>query len=266
MKILCPVDFSTSSKNATAYALQLMQKFTGEELVFFHCVDYLGSFDKLKVAKDILKEQAEKEMEKLILETNIAFPNINCKGDIYIASPKALIPKYTKEHDFDFVVIGSTGLTNLKNISVGSVAETVARNVKIPVLIVPPSASFDQVEDIAIGISEDQLDLPNPFHSIQTLFGSNELHFYLVYFFSKSPSNKLDVEIHDYMKGLNHSMHQVLKKESISKSLNHFAQNYRMDWIGILHKHRNWFSDLFHHSILREELFNLEKPVLILAN
>ncbi|WP_273836794.1 universal stress protein [Halococcus sp. PRR34] len=51
-------------------------------------------------------------------------------------TPGETIAEYVAEHDVDHVVIGSHGRSGPKRLLLGSVAETVARSVSIPVTII----------------------------------------------------------------------------------------------------------------------------------
>ncbi len=77
---------------------------------------------------------ATEYIEKLARASGV---NIQTKVDI--GSPAEAILKSADENQMDAIVMGSKGKTGLSKVLLGSVAEKVVRNSKIPVVIVPTS-------------------------------------------------------------------------------------------------------------------------------
>ncbi|MGA1861766.1 universal stress protein [Deferribacter thermophilus] len=140
-KILCPVDFSETSKYALSYAIDFAKVFNAE-LELFHVIFdetqivafYLPQVTFQNFDKE-LEEAAKKEMEKLIEEfdelNNVKYNIKYAKG-----TPFLEIINEAKEGGFDMIVIGTHGRTGLEHVLFGSTAEKVVRKAPCPVFSV----------------------------------------------------------------------------------------------------------------------------------
>lgn len=91
--------------------------------------------DYLEEALDQLEEQSmeklEKAKSKLITGDGISIEMVPLKGD-----PAHQILEYAKEHEQDLIIMGSRGLSGIKEIMLGSVSHKVTQLSKCPVLII----------------------------------------------------------------------------------------------------------------------------------
>lgn len=87
------------------------------------------------LAKILLKngDEAVSHIEDLARDSGVSCEKIVVEGH-----PASEILKIAEESKKDIIVIGSIGKTGLEKFLLGSVAEKVVRNSKVPVLIVPP--------------------------------------------------------------------------------------------------------------------------------
>ena len=77
-------------------------------------------------------EEATSEIGEMASDAGVPFEKIIAEGN-----PSEEILRQCKDSGTDLLVIGSIGRTGLEKIMLGSVAEKVVRNSKVPVLIVP---------------------------------------------------------------------------------------------------------------------------------
>lgn len=91
--------------------------------------------DYLEEALDQLEEQSMEKLEKaksrLITGDGISIEMVPLKGD-----PAHQILEYAKEHEQDLIIMGSRGLSGIKEIMLGSVSHKVTQLSKCPVLII----------------------------------------------------------------------------------------------------------------------------------
>jgi nucleotide-binding universal stress UspA family protein len=59
---------------------------------------------------------------------------LTCHAEVSTTWPR--ICSYAEEHDIDLIVLATHGLTGLKHVLIGSVAERVVQHAKCPVLVV----------------------------------------------------------------------------------------------------------------------------------
>ncbi|HEU4733207.1 MAG TPA: universal stress protein [Kofleriaceae bacterium] len=135
--VLCPVDFSDSSRQAVALAAELAAP-GGDGITLFHVIEmpstYSGSppmegfradFDRksTRLLEDWARELAAKVSVPVTVRSRIGSPGARTLAFL------------DEDPTFDLVVMGSHGRTGLTRVLLGSVAEKVVRHAACPVLI-----------------------------------------------------------------------------------------------------------------------------------
>ncbi len=127
--ILLATDFSENAREAESVALELASK--AEKMVIVSVAETRGDSDgsspalaKDKIKLDKLKQSFSERCDHVVvrLEEGIASDNINRIAD---------------EEDITLIVIGKKGKGGIKELLLGSTAESVARRSNKPVLLVP---------------------------------------------------------------------------------------------------------------------------------
>ena len=140
-KIILATDFSEISKDASYNALLLAQTFKAE-LKALHVFDpsawNVPSQDYLATAAGVGGPEEARQRGKDILEGlaksfDLEVETIFAEGD-----PGHEIVRVAEELNADLVVLGTHGLTGLKRIAIGSVAEFVGRHAPCAVFTVRP--------------------------------------------------------------------------------------------------------------------------------
>jgi nucleotide-binding universal stress UspA family protein len=142
-RILCAIDFSPTSEEALKVASDLARRFEAQ-LTLVHVYqaphpedqgtilappEYFEKLaDRANQALADLKRRAEALSERPVAATMLS------------GVPFAKIVEYTKEGNFDVIVMGTEGKTGLRRMFLGSVAGRVVRLAQCPVVTVhPPS-------------------------------------------------------------------------------------------------------------------------------
>ena len=151
-KILYPTDFSETAKLALSH-VKAFKTLGGEEVILLHVID-----ERDIKKKDILSlllgvaglnksvEEFESELkEKLVKKAKNKMENIKkeledigfkVRDMVVIGIPHEEIVEIAKNCDVDIIIMGSHGITNLKEILLGSVTENVIKKSNKPVLII----------------------------------------------------------------------------------------------------------------------------------
>ena len=130
--ILTLIDFSNASINALSFAAELSKRASARLLV--------GNI--LQKADD--EEAAKIRLKSIESDLNASFgPGLACES---LVAHGDLIPTFKKlaaAHRPDLIVMGTKGATGLKRILIGSNTVNVIANTKIPVLVIPEVARFE---------------------------------------------------------------------------------------------------------------------------
>jgi len=138
-KILVATDGSEHGYRAARVALEL-GKISGGKVTAIYVADTVKTShlpdDMLlfSIRELLLKEgkEALKQVECLAQEKGVAFESLVVEGN-----PGSEIIRSAEASGMDIIILGAVGRTGLDKFLLGSVAEKVVRNSKIPVLTVP---------------------------------------------------------------------------------------------------------------------------------
>lgn len=152
MKILIPTDFSSLSKVAIEYAIQLGIKFKAE-LILITVVNIEGPARGSLKAKDleaILLNDARNDCISLVEEIKSKHKFISkISFEVIAGYPvEKVVCNFAKKNEIDFIIMGTKGATGLKRIFLGSNTASVFNKSTHPVIAVPEFAKFKDIADI----------------------------------------------------------------------------------------------------------------------
>ena len=126
-RILCPVDFSTTSSAALDYAASLAKKLDAE-LFVAHAFKCPATWDMAGQTEPSSTEVRE-QMDAVQCEVSV-------QKLMHAGPPGPVICWLAQENDCDLIVMGTHGRTGLKHLLFGSTAEYVLQNARSPVLTI----------------------------------------------------------------------------------------------------------------------------------
>ena len=143
--LLVPVDYSSCSRAALRFAVDLAQKYQAS-------VDIVHVWDRPSYVSDVvmsrteaisgtsliqlIQENAQRDLDEF-LETVELPQGMSATGRLISGDPASALLHELKQGKHDLVVVGSHGRTGLSHVLLGSVAEKLARLSPVPVLTVP---------------------------------------------------------------------------------------------------------------------------------
>lgn len=156
-KILFPTDFSEAATNAFVHALEFA-KVVKAELVLLHTFEipvydsqffpenYASIYSSIELAKfEMFKDEipklraiaAERKLDDIVIKHRLM------DGDLIYNLKNAV-----EEDEIDFVIMGTTGVSDWTKFFTGSNTNSVISEVKVPVLCVPIDAKFKKIKTI----------------------------------------------------------------------------------------------------------------------
>lgn len=150
--ILLPVDFSAHSNNAVNYAvdlatqkgysIHLYHNYTSASAVFEEETGSTGKQSPIFKADILIKKLAEQ-----ITSRNAALEvTTRCERGIITET----LPDIATPDRFDFVIMGTKGITNDDSQLIGSTTYVISKKSKIPVLAIPAEVSFEQLDKVGL--------------------------------------------------------------------------------------------------------------------
>lgn len=139
--IVVATDFSTGAAHATDMAIDYAKKF-GAKIVLVHAYDMPMNLPAMasgySLRDEFLEEIAKGARDKVEeAAREVTATGIECEG-VAVDLPAAIaIVNEAVERHADLIVTGTRGLTGLKRVALGSVADRVVQTAPCPVLAVP---------------------------------------------------------------------------------------------------------------------------------
>jgi universal stress protein E len=140
-KILVPVDFSSRSLEGLRYAIQFAQKFVAKitvlhvlDLGYSRPMDVHATTDLTRFARAALKDTQEQMRKSVRL---VKFGNVRFETAFVIGTPVEQISDFALAKDVDLIITSTHGLTGFKHVLIGSIAEHLVRQSRVPILVVP---------------------------------------------------------------------------------------------------------------------------------
>ncbi|MBN2515014.1 MAG: universal stress protein [Deltaproteobacteria bacterium] len=140
-KILLPTDFSDVAEKALNFVKQLKDAGT-QEVVILHVIkknspEVIAQYSSIRDFEEVEKE-VEGDARKRIsrIEKELKECGFNVQVRIETGFPFSEILRVETEENVSAIVIGSHGLSNIKEMLLGSVSESVIRKSKNPIIVV----------------------------------------------------------------------------------------------------------------------------------
>jgi len=144
--ILVPTDFSDDARAAATTAVDLAERFDARVLLVhaYHveipiASPMVGAYTLPPGFYDELSVQATREVQEAAKA--LADRGVDVTGIAVSQLPAPAILAEAERHGADLIVMGTRGLTGLKHVALGSVAERVVRTAPCPVLTVKAGRS-----------------------------------------------------------------------------------------------------------------------------
>jgi nucleotide-binding universal stress UspA family protein len=147
--ILCPIDFSESSRGALRYAALIAAHLemgltvaTVNDPLLSAAADMAGSEDMASLAA--------RELERFVRDTWPAPPPLaHIKYALAAGKPAAEILGMAARTSASLIVLSSQGATGVRKLFIGSTAERVLRETTVPVVIIPAGVPATVTLDVA---------------------------------------------------------------------------------------------------------------------
>ena len=270
-KILVPTDFSEQAENALKVAAQLARK-NQAEIYLLHMlelpVDMVNPVGDTR-SNDLpealyFMKLAKKRFSEILSKPYLQGLKVHETVQFHQAFDG--IMEMSREHNCDFIVMGSQGATGFKEMFIGSNTEKVVRTSEIPVLVIKNDHPNFEIRKMIFATNLDE-------HSKETLqevtkFAEQagaELH--LVYINTANEfitSEETDEFLARFTDGLPEKKFEfhVYNDQSVEQGILHFAKKMDADLIGIATHGRKGLSHFFNGSISEDLVNHSSSPVI----
>lgn len=273
-KILVPTDFSATAQCALAYARTLAVKLEGAQIDVVHlylpatAAEYPNIVppipEFIEAREKLLAEFVEVSQKNCGSEVEAAVP---VQAQLVIGFPADEIVRMSEE--YDMIVMGTTGESDVLDEVFGSVSSHVARKAKCPVLLIPKGVAFKQVGHILYASNYESADkrMITALTDFNKIFQAT-LHFVHV----RDEEDKSQVKSRDeifndlFLKGDPGYGFEFedIEGEDVSEALNTYAVDKGIDLVVMVARKRSFWENFFHRSKTKHMALNAKLPLMVL--
>ncbi len=276
--ILLPTDFSENSWNAIQYAVQLYKK----ETCTFHLLNtytplitnsrFMASTIGTDNFEDGIREASEQGLREMLgriqeIRTNSAhsFKTIS-SFSLLVDEIKEII----EDERIDMVIIGTKGASGMDQIFMGSNTVRIIKAVKnCPVLAIPQHFEFEKLSEIAFATDftrfytlaelKPLIDLANAFAAtIRIVCVQQEIK-------ALSELQRFNLGmLRKYLEGVEHYVHTISELNSISKSLEVFADELDIHLLAMLNHQHSYMEKITREPVIKRLAFHTQIPLLVI--
>jgi len=271
--ILVPTDFSSTAKNAAMYAINFAKQLKYERIILYNAyqaplttdpdIAMINTVDITELEKS---SKTNLENFKMLLK-----PYCDASVTLDIISEYGAVTydinEICKSNEVDFIVMGVTGVGKVEETLIGSFAIDVARRSEVPVIIVPPDATFTKIEEVMLACDFSKVVETTPVESIKKLLDASEAKLFVVNidhnnkrFNADTPfeSLMLDTLLYDYK-----PEYRFIDDPDFVEGINKAALDKQVDLIITIPKKMGWFEGLFKKSRTKMLAYHSHVPLMV---
>lgn len=269
-RILVPTDFSAVADNALQYAIQLAEA-TGAELDLLHTIQVpvsdayfvAGSYPTLMSSLEQYAASGFAMLkEKLYKETTVRFHAFTAVGSV---CDETLA--YAKKQKTDLIVMGTLGASGITELLFGSNTANVISRSEIPVLVIPPKATYRVPQHIVYATDHNEPEFP----AVSRLFYLAELFDakVTVLHIQTEYDQYFDSEKNFFVKNkanISNKNWKIVKvdENNLLEDINQFIKENNADMVVVAKHNRSFFDRIFHRSMSKQMAYHTIVPLLVL--
>jgi nucleotide-binding universal stress UspA family protein len=254
--IIVPVDFSRTSINTAHYAIKMLTGQHEIEVILYHAYE-----------KNTEAEQAQELMEELKQRlTSSGITNVKTHTEESTDLPEAL-SRFARHHAAQLIIMGLTGKSKLAQMFLtGKTLKIVDKN-PCPILIVPPSATFNQIKNVAITSDFKEVGVSIPFVPIKSVLEMFKPNVHIV-----NVNSEHYVSLSEEFLGQRSQMVEMfgdyqpefyfIGTYDFHETINQFVADKKIDMIITIPKSHSFIEYLFKPNNTKKLAFESTVPVL----
>ncbi len=272
-RILFPTDFSETATNAFVYALEFANRIDGE-LILLHAFDlpvfdsqyfpenYMLIYESVELTQfEVFKDELPK-LHAIAQQRNLE--NIKMTHRLMDGNLLYTIERAIEEDQIDYIVMGTEGEKSWTELFLGTNTTTVISDVRIPVLSVPLEAKYKSIKNIGFttrfrpkdkAALKDVVEIAKKMKAkIKCLYVKTDTSDV-----SKETIKKWEEEFAGEPVEFT-----VVFSEEVKESILDFILFKDVDILAMLTYKRNFFENLFHHSLTKDCAAHWDLPILVI--
>lgn len=268
--ILVPTDFSAVAENALHYAINVATK-SGATLHILHVRQVpvmdatypADAFQLYATEMQQMEDENRKKLETLLAgkASGISYEYVSLMG--FVADE---VVEYSRNHQIDLVVMGTTGASGIAEVLVGSNAASVIGKSEIPVLVIPANYSYRPIGHVLYATDYNEPEFP----AVARMMYFAELYD------AKVSVLHVKTEYDNYFNSENNffarnrkqfERHEIniihVKEGDVTETIDQYVDKLNIDLLVMAKHNRGFFDRLFHRSLSKKMAYHSRVPLLV---
>ena len=276
--ILLPTDFSDNAWNATKYAIEL---FSGEECVFHLLNTYTPAIASSRFMAasfssgqldDGIHHNSERGLNEILekIKKTFKYPSHSFKTISSFSLLVDEIKEIVEDEGIDLIVTGTKGSSGVDEVFMGSNTVRILKSIKnCPVLAIPQNFEYKTPTEIAFATDFNrfftQTEL-QPIMDLATTFNATIRIVHVQYeikALSEIQQFNLNM-LRKYLSKVEHYVHTVSELNSVSKTLEVFAEELDIHLLAMLNYHHSYMERMTREPVVKRLAFHTQIPLLVI--
>lgn len=268
-RIIVPVDFSDTSRNAARYAAVLANDIPESEVLLYHVFDgrSAGSDGSLLAdesdAQQVISENALNNLRSEILPLTESVVGI-------LAEPgnlSANLEKLVSRNGLDLVIMGITASNAFEQVIVGSSTLQVIRKDSFPVMIIPEGAHYSRIRTALFASDFIDVEKTTPVAALRSLLNLFRPTLHVIHIDESQQARPGEGFLKDkhamdaLLQGFNPEYHFIPTKD-FTQGISNFVRDNQVDLIITIPHHHSFLADLFTKTHTEKLAYQARVPVL----
>jgi len=261
-KILVPTDFSDNARWAVSYAAHLGNALRAQiDILHAHTVTMpTGVYGQ---ASDFVERKMRSDMADLVrwMEAQTQ-PELNPHPRIVVGHAEDAILELS--HEYDLIVMGTIGQTDVERWLFGSTTQAVLGRIRKPLLAIPPSFRFVQPEKVLLALDDEGVQSAAQVAPLVELLRPFDAHLLVLHHDQGTEQTGLDGHIDEAFADLSFSRHYDMGKEDLWKAIHSFADHEQAQMICMIRRQRSGLERWFGRHETSRVLHRTDRPLLLI--
>lgn len=253
-KILVPFDFTSVSKNALNYALQLLDGEPMAELTLTNATSS-ANFSKMKI-----------QMDKLVEKTNRTAGHI-LKGEVVVGELVEAILESQAKHNPDIIIMGTAGRQNISDNAVSNTS-LLAMKSTCPLMVIPAECKNLEISNITLAIDKMTIDKPDSLTSLLVIARKYNAKIHVLTIYEDGDADYLienkNESVLDYYFELFYSFSSSILSSKIADSILEYDKKRSIDMLAIIPRNQSTTDDHSGGRLTQFLTLNTDIPLLIM--
>ena len=267
--ILLPTDFSETAKNSAIYAAHLAKAIGAQSLVLFNAysIPLATEMSWALLQTEELKQASEENLETFkTMVQSFTGPQVQVSTRSVFGFLAESIGTVAQEVKADLIVMGITGGGKLEEVLIGSNTLHVIDHTEVPVLIVPPDALWQPIENIGWACDYKNVIQTTPANAITKVVALLQAKLKIMH---NSPNPQAfdpdifhnNVVVAEMFSKL-HPEFVHTAEGTLTNAIDGFVKQHNIQLLLAIPKKHSWIESLFKPSHTRALAFHSHVPLL----